>query len=92
MTSPVDSLTAQKNSGSNHLISSLLYHISTNMKRKTDETGSNANGLPESKKRALSTEEAVSRFRDGLFDTAEQQKYTDEYAKSNPYVFFFFYL
>lgn len=58
------------------------------MKRKTDETGSNANGLPESKKRALSTEEAVSRFRDGLFDTAEQQKYTDEYAKSNPYVFF----
>lgn len=59
------------------------------MKRKTDETGSNANGLPESKKRALSTEEAVSRFRDGLFDTAEQQKYTDEYAKSIPYVFFF---
>ncbi|KAJ5081206.1 hypothetical protein N7456_013444 [Penicillium angulare] len=55
------------------------------MKRKTDETGSNANGLPESKKRALSSEEATARFREGLFNSAEQQKYTDQYAKSNPY-------
>ncbi|KAJ5657154.1 Prolyl 3-4-dihydroxylase ofd1 [Penicillium longicatenatum] len=55
------------------------------MKRKTDETGSQANGLPESKKRALSTEEATSRFREGLFTPSEQQKYTDAYAKSSPY-------
>lgn len=44
------------------------------------------NAMPESKKRALSSEEAASRFRDGLFDVAEQQKYTGEYAKSSPYV------
>lgn len=57
------------------------------MKRKTEERGSlDAKGLPESKKRALSSEEAVARFRDGLFDSAEQQKYTDEYSKSRPYV------
>ncbi|KAJ5183868.1 Prolyl 3-4-dihydroxylase ofd1 [Penicillium capsulatum] len=57
------------------------------MKRKTEERGSlDANGLPESKKRALSSEEAVARFRDGLFDTAEEQKYTEAYAKSTPYV------
>ncbi|KAJ5729614.1 uncharacterized protein N7483_004122 [Penicillium malachiteum] len=55
------------------------------MKRKTNATGSNASGLPKSKKRALSSEEATARFRDGLFDSAEQQKYTDEYANSNPY-------
>ncbi|KAJ5091141.1 hypothetical protein NUU61_006011 [Penicillium alfredii] len=57
------------------------------MKRKTDQRGSlDGNGLPESKKRALSSEEAVARFRDGLFDSAEQQKYTDSYAKSAPYL------
>ncbi|CAG8069607.1 unnamed protein product [Penicillium salamii] len=44
------------------------------------------NAMPESKKRALSSEEAASRFRDGLFDVAEQQKYTGEYAKSSPYL------
>ena len=44
------------------------------------------NAMPESKKRALSSEEAAARFRDGLFDVAEQQKYTGEYAKSSPYV------
>jgi hypothetical protein len=43
--------------------------------------------MPESKKRALSSEEAAACFRDGLFDTAEQQKYTGEYAKSSPYVY-----
>lgn len=52
------------------------------MKRKTD----NANGQPESKKRALSNEEAVTRFNDGLFDPSMQQKYTKEYAQSAPYV------
>lgn len=52
------------------------------MKRKTD----NANGQPESKKRALSNEEAVTRFNDGLFDPSLQQKYTKEYAQSAPYV------
>lgn len=57
------------------------------MKRKTEERGSlDANGLPESKKRALSSEEAISRFSDGLFDPAKQKKYTDDYAKSSPYV------
>lgn len=57
------------------------------MKRKTEERGSlDGHVQPESKKRALSSEEAAARFRDGLFDTAEQQKYTSEYAKSSPYV------
>lgn len=57
------------------------------MKRKTEERPSlDGNGLPETKKRALSREEATARFRDGLFDPAEQQKYTDAYAKSSPYV------
>lgn len=64
-------------------------HDHTNMKRKTDETGSQANGLPESKKRALSSEEATARFREGLFTSTEQQKYTDAYAKSSPYVLHF---
>ncbi|CAG8025931.1 unnamed protein product [Penicillium olsonii] len=57
------------------------------MKRKTDSRGSmDGNAMPESKKRALSSEEAAARFRDGLFDVAEQQKYTGEYAKSSPYL------
>ncbi|KAJ5698753.1 Prolyl 3-4-dihydroxylase ofd1 [Penicillium macrosclerotiorum] len=57
------------------------------MKRKTVERGSlDGNGLPESKKRALSSEEAGARFRDGLFDAAEQKKYTDAYTKSSPYL------
>ena len=62
-------------------------YIPPKMKRKTEERGSlDANGLPESKKRVLSSEEAATRFRDGLFDPAEQQKYTEAYAKSTPYV------
>lgn len=57
------------------------------MKRKTDARASlDGNSMPQSKKRALSSEEAVARFRDGLFDTAEQEKYTTEYTKSSPYV------
>lgn len=59
------------------------YRIDT-MKRKTESNG-HANGQPE-KKRALSSEEAATRFRDGLFDGAEQQRYTKEYAQSAPYV------
>ncbi|OQD70308.1 hypothetical protein PENDEC_c024G02848 [Penicillium decumbens] len=56
------------------------------MKRTTEERPSiDGNGLPESKKRALSSEEAAARFRDGLFDPAEQKQYTDSYAKSSPY-------
>lgn len=58
------------------------------MKRTTDERPSiDGNGLPEFKKRALSSKEAAARFRDGLFDPAEQKQYTDSYAKSTPYVF-----
>ena len=58
------------------------------MKRKTDgEESLSANGQPELKKRALSSEEAVARFREGLFEPAELQKYTKEYAQSAPYVF-----
>ncbi|CAI7612342.1 unnamed protein product [Penicillium crustosum] len=57
------------------------------MKRKTDARASlDGNAMPQSKKRALSSEEAAARFRDGLFDTAEQQKYTSQYAKSSPYL------
>lgn len=59
------------------------YRIDT-MKRKTESNGQ-ANGQP-GKKRALSSEEAATRFRDGLFDGAEQQRYTKEYAQSAPYV------
>ncbi|PLN78816.1 Oxoglutarate and iron-dependent oxygenase degradation C-term-domain-containing protein [Aspergillus taichungensis] len=56
------------------------------MKRKTNEKDAReVVGQPDAKKRALSSEEAAARFRDGLFDPVEQQKYTDEYAKSAPY-------
>lgn len=57
------------------------------MKRKTNEKDArDVSGQPDSKKRALSSEEAAARFRDGLFNPVEQQKYTDEYAQSAPYV------
>lgn len=56
------------------------------MKRKTGRESQGANGQPDSKKRALSNEEAATRFRDGLFDSAELQNYTTAYAKSKPYV------
>ena len=55
------------------------------MKRKTGRESQGANGQPDSKKRALSNEEAATRFRDGLFDSAELQKYTTAYAESKPY-------
>jgi hypothetical protein len=55
------------------------------MKRKTDSEGANhSNGLPEAKKRALTDETAVARFRKGLFDAAELAKYTKSYANSAP--------
>ncbi|OJJ46189.1 hypothetical protein ASPZODRAFT_67110 [Penicilliopsis zonata CBS 506.65] len=57
------------------------------MKRKTDGRDSlDANGQPESKKRALSSEEVAARFREGLFDAAELRKYTKQYAGSSPYL------
>ncbi|KAI9037433.1 oxidative DNA demethylase [Aspergillus affinis] len=56
------------------------------MKRKTDNKDpQGANGQPDSKKRALSSEEAVARFRDGLFEPSVQENYTKEYADSAPY-------
>lgn len=56
------------------------------MKRTTDQRPSiDGNGLPESKKRALSSEEAGARFSDGLFDPTKQKNYTDAYTKSSPY-------
>ncbi|KAL5357383.1 Oxoglutarate and iron-dependent oxygenase degradation C-term-domain-containing protein [Aspergillus floccosus] len=56
------------------------------MKRKTASGEAlNGNGQPDSKKRALSGEEAEARFRPGLFESAELQKYTKEYAHSAPY-------
>lgn len=56
------------------------------MKRKTETRESlDANAQPE-KKRALSNETVKARFRDGLFDPAELEKYTKSYAESAPYV------
>jgi Rps23 Pro-64 3,4-dihydroxylase Tpa1-like proline 4-hydroxylase len=56
------------------------------MKRKTDTREAlNGNGQPESKKRALSNEEVAARFRDGLFEPSEKQKYTKAYVQSSPY-------
>ncbi|KAJ9394254.1 hypothetical protein DTO282F9_8821 [Paecilomyces variotii] len=55
------------------------------MKRKTETRESlDANAQPE-KKRALSNETVKARFRDGLFDPAELEKYTKSYAESAPY-------
>ncbi|EEA23514.1 putative component of NuA3 histone acetyltransferase complex [Talaromyces marneffei ATCC 18224] len=54
------------------------------MKRKTEEAHQ-SNGRHEAKKRALSDDVAISRFREGLFDTAELEKYTKSYAASGPY-------
>ncbi|RAL13485.1 oxidative DNA demethylase [Aspergillus homomorphus CBS 101889] len=54
------------------------------MKRKTDNS-TNGKDQPETKKRALSSEEVAARFREGLFEPSEQQKYTEQYAQSAPY-------
>lgn len=67
--------------------SSQFPHITNNMKRKTEGRESlGGSGQPDSKRRALTSEEAAARFRDGLFEPSEQQKYTDQYAESAPYV------
>ncbi|KAE8351589.1 Oxoglutarate and iron-dependent oxygenase degradation C-term-domain-containing protein [Aspergillus coremiiformis] len=56
------------------------------MKRKTEGRESlGGQGQPDSKRRALTSEEAAARFRDGLFEPSEQQKYTEQYAQSAPY-------
>lgn len=57
------------------------------MKRKTDGRDSlGGKDQPESKKRALSSEEAAARFRDGLFEPSVLKDYTEQYAQSAPYV------
>lgn len=65
----------------------LLYSSTTcKMKRTTDQRPSiDGIGLPESKKRALSSEEAGARFSDGLFDPTKLKNYTEAYTKSSPY-------
>ncbi|KAB8228144.1 oxidative DNA demethylase [Aspergillus alliaceus] len=56
------------------------------MKRKTGGRESlDSKDQPDSKRRALTSEEVAARFRDGLFDPSEQQKYTEQYAQSAPY-------
>ncbi|RDW74581.1 oxidative DNA demethylase [Aspergillus mulundensis] len=57
------------------------------MKRKTNSSDSaGGNGQPDTKKRALSSEEVALRFRDGLFEPSVQQDYTKSYAESQPYL------
>lgn len=57
------------------------------MKRKTAGRDSLGGGSqPEAKKRALSKETVIERFREGLFEPAELEKYTKSYAESAPYV------
>jgi hypothetical protein len=53
------------------------------MKRKTEETHQ-SNGQNGAKKRVLSDNAVISRFREGLFDSAELEKYTKSYAVSGP--------
>ncbi|OXV07853.1 hypothetical protein Egran_04382 [Elaphomyces granulatus] len=56
------------------------------MKRKTDSRGQqSSNGLPQAKKRALSNDVAITRFREGLFDQTELEIFTKNYAESVPY-------
>ncbi|CBF79621.1 hypothetical protein AN7554.2 [Aspergillus nidulans FGSC A4] len=57
------------------------------MKRKTNSRESvDGNGQPDTKKRALSSEEVALRFRDGLFEPSVQENYTKLYAESGPYL------
>lgn len=53
------------------------------MKRKTSGT-QEPNGHHEAKKRALSDDAVAARFREGLFDPAELDRYTKSYATSGP--------
>ncbi|KUL89771.1 hypothetical protein ZTR_00503 [Talaromyces verruculosus] len=54
------------------------------MKRKTEEAHK-VNGQNGAKKRVLSDDAVISRFREGLFDAAELESYTKSYATSGPY-------
>ncbi|KAL5048395.1 hypothetical protein BDW71DRAFT_177596 [Aspergillus fruticulosus] len=57
------------------------------MKRKTNSRESvDGNGQPDTKKRALSSEEVALRFRDGLFEPSVQENYTKLYSESAPYL------
>jgi len=60
---------------------SVYPHTNTMAKRKND---SPANGT--AKRRLLSEQEARDSFRDGLFKDTILQDYTQQYAKSEPYV------
>ena len=53
------------------------------MKRKTEEVHK-VNGQNGAKKRVLSDDAVILRFREGLFDTAELESYTKSYATSGP--------
>jgi hypothetical protein len=53
------------------------------MKRKTNASHK-SNGAHEAKKRALTDDSVVSRFRDGLFEPTELDNYTKSYATSAP--------
>lgn len=55
------------------------------MKRKTEDT-QQSNGRHEAKKRALTDDAVISRFREGLFDPSELENYTKSYASSGPWV------
>ncbi len=55
------------------------------MKRKA-EAEAESEGEIRPKKRVLSDEEVRASFRPHLFENAELQKYTEEYANSQPYV------
>ena len=57
------------------------------MKRKTEEAHK-VNGQNGAKKRVLSDDTVISRFREGLFDAAELESYTKSYATSGPWVRF----
>jgi prolyl 3-hydroxylase /prolyl 3,4-dihydroxylase len=52
-----------------------------NMKRKTDDK---PDGPQSAKKRTLSDDTVLARFRDGLFEPAELEQYTQSYASSGP--------
>lgn len=56
------------------------------MKRKTqkDDDPTNGNGAPDTKRRVLSDEVVAGRFREGLFEPSELEKYTKNYAGSAP--------
>jgi hypothetical protein len=67
------------------LLSGFSAFAAHKMKRKTDSRGKqSSNGLPQAKKRALSNDVAITRFREGLFDQTELEIFTKNYAESVP--------